>query len=245
MAGSIKAMQQWAEQIEAANTGYDQNQRWTFLDRANRRLRPNREADCSSVVAAIVWLAGYPINISGECWTGNLGELLKDAGWKVCRFKELSQVRAGDVLIAPRHHTEFAYTANKWYSAHIDESGHPTGGKGGNRTGGETKFRKAYIRPGGWTYLARPPADAAGTLTPAASVLRQGDKGSAVKAMQRRLINVGISVGPDGADGNFGPNTKRGVITLQTRAGFTGEDVDGKFGPKTDAALKKIEQAAA
>ena len=83
MAGSIKAMQHWAEQIEDANTGYDQNQRWTFLDKANRKVIEDREADCSSVVAAIVWLAGYPINISGPCYTGNLGELLKAAGWKI------------------------------------------------------------------------------------------------------------------------------------------------------------------
>jgi hypothetical protein len=241
MTGSIKAMQLWAEQIEAANTGYDQLQRWTFLDKANRRLIRNREADCSSVVAAIVWLAGYPINISGLCYTGNLGELLKDAGWTIYTFTKLSQVKAGDVLIAPRHHTEFAYTAHKWYSAHIDEHGKASGGQAGNQTRGETKFRTAYNRSGGWKYIARPPADGAGTLPRAASVLRQGDKGSAVRAMQRRLINVGISVGPDGADGDFGPNTKHGLITLQTRAGFKGKDVDGEFGPKTDAALKKIE----
>jgi hypothetical protein len=160
MAGSIKAMQQWAEKIEDANTGYDQNQRWTFLDKANRKLIPNREADCSTVVAAIVYLAGYPINISGTCYTGNLAQLLKDAGWTIYRFTNLSQVKAGDVLIAPRHHTEFAYTANKWYSAHIDRSGDATGGQAGNQTGGETKFQSAYNRSGGWTYLARPPADA-------------------------------------------------------------------------------------
>ena len=74
---------------------------------------------------------------------------------------DLSQVKAGDVLIAPEHHTEFAYTADRWYSAHIDESGGATGGQAGNQPGSETKFREAYDRSGGWTYLARPPADTA------------------------------------------------------------------------------------
>lgn len=49
--------------------------------------------------------------------------------------------------------------------------------------------------------------------------LKTGDKGSAVKKLQHLLIDSGYSVGPDGADGEFGPRTEKAVKLAQKKAG--------------------------
>ena len=49
------------------------------------------------------------------------------------------------------------------------------------------------------------------------SLLRQGDRGGCVQAVQALLILRGCGVGPDGADGDFGPNTRAAVLRVQAR----------------------------
>ena len=66
--------------------------------------------------------------------------------------------------------------------------------------------------------------------------LKKGDKGSAVKTMQKMLIACGFSCGPDGADGDFGKNTLAGLIAFQTAKGLT---ADGVYGDADKAALEK------
>lgn len=46
-------------------------------------------------------------------------------------------------------------------------------------------------------------------------VLRYGQANTSVKRMQALLINAGFSVGVDGADGDYGNNTKTGLINFQ------------------------------
>jgi len=75
------------------------------------------------------------------------------------------------------------------------------------------------------------------------TILRKGDTGNDVKAMQIRLIKAGFSCGPDGPDGDFGTNTEKAVKACQTKAGFTGQDIDGEFGPKTNTALTNMATA--
>jgi murein L,D-transpeptidase YcbB/YkuD len=58
-------------------------------------------------------------------------------------------------------------------------------------------------------------------------ILKEGSKGSAVKILQKQL---GIT-----ADGDFGPNTKKAVITFQTKHGLKAE---GVVGPATWNALE-------
>jgi peptidoglycan hydrolase-like protein with peptidoglycan-binding domain len=58
-------------------------------------------------------------------------------------------------------------------------------------------------------------------------VLKKGDRGSAVKSVQRKL-----SLKPDGV---FGTGTKRAVMRFQKRSGIT---ADGIVGPATRQALK-------
>ena len=71
----------------------------------------------------------------------------------------------------------------------------------------------------------------AGALHP---VLRKGDKGSAVKELQIKLIDRGFSCGSYGADGDFGNATEKAVKAFQTASGL---QPDGVVGARTWAAL--------
>ena len=59
-------------------------------------------------------------------------------------------------------------------------------------------------------------------------VLKQGDKGIAVKIMQELLISAGFSCGPDGADGDFGPNTAKALKRFQSARELAADTVCGK-----------------
>ena len=64
--------------------------------------------------------------------------------------------------------------------------------------------------------------------------LRRGDKGEDVKELQLKLLAHGYSVGPDGADGDFGRNTETAVKAFQKNNNL---NPDGVVGPATWAAL--------
>ncbi len=66
------------------------------------------------------------------------------------------------------------------------------------------------------------------------TVLKEGSKGSQVKALQTLLIGYGYSCGEAGADGDFGPATDKAVRAYQKANGL---GVDGIVGPKTWAKL--------
>ena len=67
-------------------------------------------------------------------------------------------------------------------------------------------------------------------------VLQIGACNGYVSALQALLIARGYSVGPDGADGDFGNNTRLALIKFQRRKGL---DQDGVAGPITwDALLR-------
>jgi peptidoglycan hydrolase-like protein with peptidoglycan-binding domain/lysophospholipase L1-like esterase len=51
------------------------------------------------------------------------------------------------------------------------------------------------------------------------NVIQRGAKGDIVKQMQAKLIELGFSVGPAGADGKFGPDTEEGVKDFQKSIG--------------------------
>lgn len=74
-----------------------------------------------------------------------------------------------------------------------------------------------------------------GSLPSSGSTLREGDSGPAVEQLQRDL-NEALSLGLV-EDGDFGPNTKSGVIALQRTAGIT---EDGIYGPVSADALTDL-----
>lgn len=87
--------------------------------------------------------------------------------------------------------------------------------------------------PGPWiTNAARSGLFTKATPATARTVLRPGDRGDDVKALQRMLIAAGATIA---ADGSYGPATEAAVRAYQAARGL---DVDGVAGPATHAALK-------
>ena len=76
---------------------------------------------------------------------------------------------------------------------------------------------------------------------PAGTVVQLGATGAAVKRVQQLLIKAGISV-VGGADGVFGPQTRRAVSSFQ---GLHGLPQTGSVDSATDAALVKASGGAA
>lgn len=68
---------------------------------------------------------------------------------------------------------------------------------------------------------------------PKPAVLKEGDKGEAVKILQLKLNQLGF---PCAADGDFGAKTKAAVIALQKKNKL---DPDGVVGPKTQSVLDR------
>jgi peptidoglycan hydrolase-like protein with peptidoglycan-binding domain len=66
--------------------------------------------------------------------------------------------------------------------------------------------------------------------------LQEGSKGVAVRGLQRMLITRGFE--PGEIDGRFGPKTEGAVRQFQSDQGL---DVDGIVGPKTWDALRQVE----
>lgn len=67
-------------------------------------------------------------------------------------------------------------------------------------------------------------------------LLRNGSKGLPVRRLQNRLKLAGFEI-PE-VNGRFGPKTEAAVRTLQKQAGL---DVDGIVGPKTWAVVDALE----
>jgi lipoprotein-anchoring transpeptidase ErfK/SrfK len=73
----------------------------------------------------------------------------------------------------------------------------------------------------------------AGTSRPAASLLRLGDHGPAVRALQATLARLTYLL-PSAVDGSFGTQTWHAVVAFQ---GWSGIGRDGVVGPLTQSAL--------
>ena len=112
-----------------------------------------------------------------------------------------------------------------------------------------------YGRPK-WSVVADMPKDSSGSSSSSGSsvqpsdpqpkptpvqkreILRKGMKGTDVREMQEDLIKLGYGkyLEPDGADGDFGRNTKTAVQKFQKEHGL---DDDGEVGPLTFEAIEK------
>lgn len=71
--------------------------------------------------------------------------------------------------------------------------------------------------------------------------IQRGAKGSSVQDLQARLIGLGYDLGKAGADGDFGPATRRAVKQFQKDYGLS---VDGIAGDQTVTALNRISPIA-
>ncbi len=81
--------------------------------------------------------------------------------------------------------------------------------------------------PASPTSPSSPPQESSPISRP---TLRKGSKGDAVKDLQSRLIALGYDLGPWGADGDFGSQTKKAVKAFQQDHGLK---VDGIVGKET------------
>ena len=97
-----------ARKIKPNKIGYDQGKRWSWLDKKARKIIKNKSCDCSTLSAGLAWLAGYNVNVSGTCWTGNIDVLMKKAGWKVLKFTKIGDVKAGDMVVKKGAHVILA-----------------------------------------------------------------------------------------------------------------------------------------
>lgn len=225
---------EWAVDIASSPIhGYDQNLRW------------GPDYDCSSLIISAYENAGVPVKRSGATYTGNMRTVFKN-----CGFHEVdnTQLQPGDVLLNEANHTAMYIGNGKIVQARINEKGTTTGGQTGDQTGGEIAVTQLYnypwdcvLRYGGGenpsaeTPAARPVGRPIGVCNVSLPLLSEGAISNTVKAAQILLIKRwGIYCGPDGDDGDFGPNTKKAVIQFQRKMSI---DADGIIGMETWSKL--------
>lgn len=257
MTPTIAHLLDLARDTEATRVGYDQSQRWSWLDVPGRRVVPGRETDCSALTMGLYWLAGWAVDISGTCYTGNAAalaraagfELIPVSGWDSARL--YGALRPGDGLVGPGHMI-LTGDGGRWLSAEGDEEGRSSGGMAGDQTGLEVRWRAPYMRARGWTHILRPPVTGdIPAAVPLASAPRSllvvdGDFGRrTLTALQRWL---GVT-----PDGKLGPITSRalqrklgvredglwGKVTVRALQRLVGVRVDGKWGRETTRGLQR------
>lgn len=223
----------WA--VNAANDnshGYAQDNRW------------GPDYDCSSFVISAWQQAGVPVREAGASYTGNMYAVFTKCGFcDVTSRVNLSTgagLQKGDVLLNHKSHTEMYIGDGKTVRATINENGGIVGGHPGDQTGREICVGAYYNFP--WNAVLRYDAENADperaplqqTCTITLPVLRKGDRGDAVRALQTLLIMHKCNRAWTKADGIFGPLTDAAVRRFQKQKDI---GVDGICGAKTWTAL--------
>ena len=241
---SLTKMNAYADLLNASNVGYDQYERFSFNPaRDGLSVIPNRECDCSSSCAAIAKAGGFNVDMRDPIYTGNFENKLVEAGFAAIDVRGWSQsklyaaVSEGDFLLGPGH-VVYIRERNRWWSAENDERGCSTGGKAGDQTGMEARYRNPYMRSRGWEWILRP-AIAAGPLVE----VTPGPSPTTVTPLKPRQVEwcnpstdfvrivqriVGVN-----QTGYYGTVTKRRVSALQAKLGV---GADGLFGAGTAEA---------
>ena len=233
---TIARMNQVADELEASGVGYDQGQRWSFLDKVNRAILKNKETDCSAGSGGIAWLAGYPVDISDPFWTGNFKDKMVKAGFSAISVKGepvaeiYRSVRNGDFLLGPGH-VVYIRSNSRWWSAESDERGRASGGKAGDQTGLEARFRAPYARSRGWEWILRPPAESLVAVTPIDEPYHKvTPRAIPVRNVPSDFVRIIQEIVGVKVDGVYGPKTKLAVWQLQAKLKVRR---DSKFGPNT------------
>ena len=233
--GKIDGAVAWA--VAIANNpahGYDQKERW------------GPDYDCSSLIISAWESVGVTVREAGASYTGNMMGAFLSCGFRdVTAQINLSAgvgLRPGDVLLCSAH-TAMVVSGNRIVAARINELGQTVGGQTGDQNGREICQQTYYNYP--WTCVLRYEGKEAGIPAPVPvetkkdgafefPVLSQGSKGWTVKSVQGMLIAHGFSCGPEGADGDFGYNTRQAALNFQRSKGLT---LDGIVGEETWKAL--------
>ena len=216
----------WAKDTAKDNThGYSQLMRW------------GPDYDCSSFIISAYEQAGLKLKEAGASYTGNMRDAFEKCGFGAYPRQPVSRLEPGDVLLNEKHHAVM-YIGNGKVVAARSSDGFPQSGDQSSR---EICIQDYYDWPdGGWDCVLRyapqvnseQSTEYSGQRTVNCEVslplLKQGDKGIAVKIMQELLIGAGFSCGPDGADGDFGPNTAKALKRFQSARELAADTVCGK-----------------
>ena len=214
----------WALETAKDNThGYSQANRW------------GPDFDCSSFIISAYENAGLKVKEAGASYTGNMRDAFEKCGFGAYPRQPVSRLEPGDVLLNEKHHAVM-YIGNGKVVAARSSDGFPQSGDQSSR---EICIQDYYDWPdGGWDCVLRYTGEASPVIASGARqsvkceavlpVLKQGDKGIAVKIMQELLISAGFSCGPDGADGDFGPNTAKALKRFQSARELAADTVCGK-----------------
>ncbi|MBQ6214595.1 MAG: peptidoglycan-binding protein [Oscillospiraceae bacterium] len=226
----IKKALDWALETAKDNAhGYSQAVRW------------GPDYDCSSFIISAYENAGLKVKEAGASYTGNLRDAFEKCGFGAYPRQPVSKLEPGDVLLNERHHAAM-YIGDGKVAAARSSDGFPLSG---DQSGREICVQNYYDYP--WDCVLRyaPQVNSVqsteysgqstvnsgqGTVDcdVALPVLKKGDKGTAVKIMQELLIAGGFNCGPDGADGDFGPNTAKALKSFQTARELCADTVCGK-----------------
>lgn len=213
-------------------------------DQANR---DGPDYDCSSLAIRAFKEAGLPLTAT---YTGNMKYDFLRHGFVDAKSLgpiELGMgagLKRGDVLLNERNHTAIYLGDGTVVQASINERGGVTGGQTGDQTGREIAVSPYRNYP--WDIVLRyvgdldesPGAETETESNLDSGLIRRGQTGARVKRVQALLIYFhGIPCGPDGVDGDFGPNTEAAVREFQNRAGLS---ADGIVGPMTVNELLEV-----
>lgn len=222
----------WAVAVaDDPSHGYDQANRW------------GADYDCSSFVISAWQQAGVPVKTSGASYTGNMYWAFLNCGFRdVTNSINLStgaNLQKGDVVLNTKHHTELYIGNGKMVKASVNEFGGVTGGKSGDQNGREIYIGNYYKPSYGWDYVLRyygGEEEEKPTVDPVTlpcfvklPMLKRGDKGEYVRALQILLIGRGYALPKYGADGDFGEETESALQKYQEDHGLFADGVAGNL----------------
>lgn len=237
--GKIEGAVSWA--VAIANNpahGYDQTHRW------------GPDYDCSSLVISAWESVGVAVREAWASYTGNMRGAFLACGFRdVIGSVDLATgigLEPGDVLLNYAAHTAMVTGNGRIVAARINEHGQTTGGAEGDQTGREICQQAYYNYP--WDAVLRYQehgatadhnGDATETVPPTTvanpkeivvklPILREGEKGEAVRAAQLLLIGRGFRCGYYGPDADFGPATGVAVRRFQTSRDLLQDGIIGE-----------------
>lgn len=212
------------------------------------------DAWCAAYVSAMAWLCELTDIIYPECGCDRMIALYKKAGrWQEADgyipklgdiiFYDWEDSGAGDNM-GSSDHVGVVVKANDSYLTIIE--GNISDGVGYRDIVVNGKFIRGYGLPNFAKDNNVPttapaeertePVSASESCVVTLPVLRKGNVSKSVRKAQELLIGEKISVGVDGADGDYGLNTYKAAVEFQKKNGLT---ADGIIGADTWSALLK------
>ncbi|WP_010632776.1 peptidoglycan-binding protein [Sporolactobacillus vineae] len=134
-------------------------------------------------------------------------------------------------------YTDFYFQTYAWSNGKVSRHADLHQYKNGQTiTGVTVDYNEIKGNAGEWGAAAAKKSAKPKAIAQPSGLIRKGDRGAAVKKLQKNLIKAGYSCGKAGADGIFGEATESAVKKLQHAYKIA---VDGIVGDQTCTELKK------